>query len=283
MDFKKLSDLSYKKLNEELRDDLDGENIKNDITSEILITKRTMLDCEISNRDPLILCGSLFVEDFFKKKFPLIKINRFFNDGEKLKRNSKIFSIFGDSKKILAVERTVLNFLQHLSSIATTTNFFILKMKSKNTKLLDTRKTTTGLRKLEKYATLIGGAKNHRMGLYDEILIKDNHIKVLGNLEKVKKKLKINNVLDYKIECETIQEVIKCIEMGAKYILLDNMQPSEIKKCIRLKKTKKIKFEISGNITVKNINKYSQLGVDYISTSQITNCPNSVDIGLDII
>ena len=283
MNLRELSNLSYVKLNEELREDLDSENLENDITSKLLINKRTILDCIISNRDPLILCGSLFIENFFKKKLPLIKINRFFNDGEKLAKHSKIFSISGNSKKILAVERTILNFLQHLSSIATTTNNFVLKMKSNKTKLLDTRKTTTGLRRLEKYATLIGGAKNHRMGLYDEILIKDNHIKVLGGFKKIMKKLKVNKILNYKIECETFQEVIKCAEMGAKYILLDNMDPSEIKKCIQFKKKKKIEFEISGGITVDNISKYSLLGADYISTSKITNCPNSVDIGLDII
>ena len=151
-----------------------------------------------------------------------------------------------------------------------------------NTTLLNTRKTTIGLRKFEKYATLIGGAKNHRMGLYDDILIKDNHIKIIGNVDKTIKKLKSQGIVNYKIECENFSEVKKSIEMGAKYILLDNMKISEIKKCIKLKKNK-IQFEITGGITIDNVNKYSRLGADYISTSKITNSSYSVDIGLDII
>ncbi len=273
---------SYKKLCEELREDLNGKNIKNDITSKNILNNSSKLECFILNRQKIVLCGSLFVKNFLIKRFPEINVKSFHQDGAKLKKNSEIFHISGNSKIILAVERTILNFLQHLSGISTYTNEFILKMKSKKTKLLNTRKTTIGIRKLEKYATLIGGALNHRMGLYDKILIKDNHIRVVGKIEKILQNLK-EKKCDYQIECESFLEVKKSIDMGAKYILLDNMKPSDVKKCIQLKGNKKIKFEITGGITIKNVSKYSNLGADYISTGKITNSSNSVDIGLDII
>ena len=180
---KKLLKESFEKLCNELKNDLNGKSIKNDITSNYLLNDSSEFRCEISNRENIILCGAEFVRYFFKKKFPKIKIQSFYKDGAQLKKNSKIFSISGNSKVILATERTVLNFLQHLSSISTLTHKFILAMNSTKTKLKNTRKTTPGLRVFEKYATVIGGAIDHRMGLFDQILVKDNHIKALGKIE----------------------------------------------------------------------------------------------------
>ncbi len=279
---KKLIKESFEKLCNELKDDLNGKSIKNDITSNYLLDDSSELKCEISNRENIILCGEEFVRYFFKKKFPKIKIQSFYKDGAKLKKNSKIFSISGNSKVILATERTVLNFLQHLSSISTLTHKFILEMNSTKTKLKNTRKTTPGLKVFEKYATVIGGAINHRMGLFDQILVKDNHIKALGKIETALSKLN-EKKQKFQIECENIDEVKKSICMGAKYILLDNMRPKEIQDSIKLGNNKNIEFEITGGISINNISKFSNLGADYISTGKITNSANSVDIGLDII
>ena len=279
---KKLLKESFEKLCNELKNDLNGKSIKNDITSNYLLDDSSEFKCEISNREKIILCGEEFVRYFFKKKFPKIKIQSFYKDGAKLKKNSKIFSISGNSKVILATERTVLNFLQHLSSISTLTHKFILAMNSTKTKLKNTRKTTPGLRVFEKYATIIGGAIDHRMGLFDQILVKDNHIKALGKIETALSKLN-ERKQKFQIECENIDEVKKSISMGAKYILLDNMRPKEIQNCIKLRNNKNIEFEITGGISINNISKFSNLGADYISTGKITNSANSVDIGLDII
>ena len=196
-----------------------------------------------------------------------------------------IAEISGNCRKILSMERTLLNFLQHLSSISTTTSNLIKLMGNTKTQLLDTRKTSIGLRLLEKYATSIGGAINHRMGLYDEILIKDNHIKVLGGIDKTISLLNKKNIKKFKIECENYEDVTKAIRAGASYILLDNMKPEEIKKCIKLKQKSNsyTKFEITGGINLNNIKKYYLLGADYISIGKITNSAKSVDIGLDII
>ena len=279
---KKLIEASYKKLCDELKDDLNGKSIKNDITSNFLLDNTLEFQCVISNREDIILCGTEFIKNFFTKKFPKIQIKSFYKDGAELKKNSKIFYLSGNSKIILATERTVLNFLQHLSSISTLTKKFILAMNSTETKLKNTRKTTTGLRIFEKYATVVGGALDHRMGLFDQILVKDNHIQALGKIEIALLKLN-EKKQEFQIECENIAEVKKSIEMGAKYILLDNMSPKEIQNCIKLREDRNVKFEITGGISIKNISIFSNLGADYISTGKITNSSNSVDIGLDII
>ncbi len=279
---KHLINLSYEKISEDLKDDLNGKNLSNDITSETLLKNSETIECVISNREFIVLCGVQFIKNFLKKKFPSVKIKSFFKDGELIEKNSSIFILSGKAKIILGVERTILNFLQHLSSISTTTHKFASKLVHTNTQLLNTRKTTTGLRKLEKYATVVGGALNHRMGLYDEILIKDNHIKILGGIKKMLRAVNSHKIKKFKIECENFEEVLMSVSKGASYILLDNMKIPEIKKCMNLKKNK-IKFEITGGITLANISKYAKLGADYISTSKITNSSNSVDIGLDIM
>ena len=208
-----------------------------------------------------------------------------YSDGNELNKNSIILEINGNVKFILLIERTILNFIQHLSSISTYTRKFVKKIGSTKTKLLDTRKTTTGLRVLEKYATKIGGAQNHRQGLYDQLLIKDNHIKLLGGIDNTLNIIKKKKIKKYIIECDSLEQVQKCLKFGSSYILLDNMSPNEIKNCINLKKNlkRKILFEISGGINHDNINLYSNLGSDFISSSKITNSAKSVDIGLDII
>ena len=168
-----------------------------------------------------------------------------------------------------------------MSSISSETKKYVVKLKNSNTKLLDTRKTTCGLRYLEKYATKMGGAINHRFGLFDEILIKDNHIKALGGITNTLKTLN-GKKINYKIECDTLSQVRDCIAAGSTYILLDNMSPNQVKKIINCF-GKKAKFEVSGGVNLKNIAKYSKVGANYISTSKITLCSKSVDISLDLI
>ncbi len=279
-----LSKIAYNQLIVDLKDDLDKISTKNDITTHSLILEKLLITAEISNREEILLCGINFVEYFLKKRFPSLSFKIYFYDGQHLKRNSKIMRIDGDSKKIFLIERSILNLVQHLSGIATLTNK-IVKITNKKTKILDTRKTLPGLRKLQKYATSIGGATNHRMGLYEEILVKDNHIKVLGGMNKTLNVLNKKNIKKFKIECENYEDVKKALEAGVSYILLDNMKPEEIKKCMKLKKKLNscTKFEITGGIDLNNIKSYYLLGADYISVGKITNSAKSVDIGLDII
>ncbi len=281
----KISKIAIRKLTSELKDDLGSISLKSDLTSKTLLPNSIIGRAIITNREKIILCGQSFLKDFLKQKFPMLTFRSKYNDGNELNKGSIILEINGNVKFILLIERTILNFVQHLSSISTYTNKFLKKIGDSKTKLLDTRKTTTGLRVLEKYATKIGGAQNHRQGLYDQLLIKDNHIKLLGGIDNTLDIIKEKKIRKYIIECDSYLQVKKCLKFGSNYILLDNMSPNEIKKCINLKKNfkRKILFEISGGINHDNICFYSNLGSDYISTSKITNSAKSVDIGLDII
>ena len=285
MKIEKISQVAVKKLISELKDDLGSINLKNDITSKILLPNSLVGKAVITNREKIILCGQDFLKDFLKQRFPMLAFKSKYTDGNELNENSTILEIKGNIKFILLIERTILNFVQHLSSISTYTRKFVKKIQGTKTKLLDTRKTTTGLRVLEKYATKIGGAHNHRQGLFDQLLIKDNHIKLLGGIDNTLKIIKQKSIKKYIIECDSFLQVKKCLKFGSNYILLDNMRPNEIKKCIHLKKKikRKVLFEISGGINFENISLYSNLGSDFISSSKITNSAKSVDIGLDII
>lgn len=281
MNFSSLTKMATNLLLSDLKIDLGKINFNYDKTTRVFIKKKKILDVRIFTKEKIVFCGGKFVKDFVNKKFPKIKIKLNFKDGDEVKKNSDLILLKGDIRLILMIERTILNFLQHLSSISSETKKYTLKLKKSNTKLLDTRKTTCGLRYLEKYATKMGGAINHRFGLFDDILIKDNHIKALGGIRNTLEALR-GKKLNYKIECDNISQVHNCIRAGSKYLLLDNMAPNQIRKIIK-RFGKMAKFEISGGVNFENIEKYSKVGADYISTSKITLCSKSVDISLDLI
>ena len=281
MSFSSLTKMASNLLLLDIKTDLGKINFNHDKTTRLLIKEKKILDVRIFTKEKIVFCGGKFVKDFINKKFPKIKIKLNCKDGDEVKKNSDLILLKGDIRLILIIERTILNFLQHLSSISSETKKYTLKLKKSNTKLLDTRKTTCGLRYLEKYATKMGGAINHRFGLFDDILIKDNHIKALGGISNTLESLR-GKKLNYKIECDDISQVHNCIRAGSKYLLLDNMAPNQIRKIIK-RFGKKAKFEISGGVNFQNIEKYSKVGADYISTSKITLCSKSVDISLDLI
>lgn len=281
MNFSSLTKLATDLLISDLKTDLGKINFNYDKTTRLLIKKKKILEVRIFTKEKIVFCGGKFTKNFINKQFPEIKIKLNHKEGDEIKKNCDLIFLKGDIRLILIIERTILNFLQHLSSISTETKKYTLKLKNTNTKLLDTRKTTCGLRYLEKYATKMGGAINHRFGLFDEILIKDNHIKALGGIANTLETLK-GKKINYKIECDNLSQVNDCIKAGSKYLLLDNMAPNQIKKIINCF-GKKAKFEVSGGVNYKNIDKYSKVGADYISTSKITLCSKSVDISLDLI
>ena len=283
MGLKKIVSFAIDLLKNDLKVDLDSNSLKKDLTSQSIINKNSKIEVCIIANDKMILCGINFIKKFINSIDPEIKMVLNYKDGDLVCKKQIISQISGNSRKILAVERTILNFLQHLSSISTSTYKLIRMIKSKKTKVLDTRKTITGLRYLQKYATAVGGAKNHRKGLYDQILIKDNHIEICGGIENVLQILKSKKIKNYKIECDTFTQVKKCIEYGSEYILLDNMAIAEVKKCMNVSRKKKVVFEISGGINEKNISKYSELNPDFISIGSITQNPKPVDISIDII
>jgi len=197
-----------------------------------------------------------------------------------VKKNSLIFEIKGNYRKLLERERVFLNFLGHLSGIATLTHYFVKLCSNKKIKILETRKTTPLLRALEKYAVRIGGGKNHRLGLYDEILIKENHINAVGSVYKavqLAKHKKPHKTIE--VEVKNLNEVKEALRTNAHIILLDNMNISQIKRAQKLIKNK-AQIEISGGVTLKNIKKLSKLKINRISIGALTHSAKNIDYSL---
>jgi nicotinate-nucleotide pyrophosphorylase (carboxylating) len=235
-----------------------------------------------------ILAGVELAERIFKRYDEQLKIQVFIKDGTPVSIGDIVFEVEGGSRSILATERIVLNFMQRMSGIATQTHSVYKHIANTSTKLLDTRKTTPGIRALEKWAVAIGGGTNHRFGLYDMIMIKDNHIDYAGGIAQAisrTKKYLTEKQLQLKIEIEVrdekeLQEVLKT--GGVDRIMLDNFTPEQITKALPLI-PKNIETEASGGITLENIARYAQTGVTYISSGALTHSVSSLDMSLKAV
>lgn len=231
-----------------------------------------------------ILCGVELAKKIFAKFDPSLKMNQIMHDGDTIKKGDIAFTVEGKTISILQTERLVLNFMQRLSGIATQTHEYVKLLEGTNTKILDTRKTTPGLRLLEKYAVKIGGGENHRIGLYDMILIKDNHIDYAGGvtqaITKTKEYLKAKGKdLKIEVEARTLAEIEDILKFDVERILIDNFTPEETKKAVALINGK-CKTESSGGITKESIRAYAEAGVDYISVGALTHHISSLDLSL---
>ena len=254
---------------------------KIDKTSQ-LISKNELGFATIKANQSAILCGSPWVNSCFKKLNKKIKINWLASDGQSIKKGQIICEIKGKYTDILAGERVALNFLQTLSATATETNTMVSLIKKYNTQLFDTRKTIPGLRIAQKYAVRIGGGENQRLGLYDQILIKENHIKSFLNLSDLLNEVKLNDEFNkIQIEVENLSQLKKVLSYGIKNILLDNFTISKIKEAIKINKNRAI-FEASGNINKKNIANFAKTGVDRISVGLITKNIHAIDFSMNI-
>ncbi len=202
------------------------------------------------------------------------------NDGAEVDAGQVIAHIEGPARALLAAERTALNILQLLSGMATLTRAYVRAIAGTGAVLLDTRKTIPGLRRLSKYATRMGGAKNHRMGLYDAILIKDNHIAVTGSMAAAVQRAREAGHAAIEVECDTLEQVREAVEAGATRILLDNMTPEKLREAVAMV-AGRAETEASGGVTLDNIRAIAETGVDFISTSRITMAAPAIDIGLD--
>jgi len=235
-----------------------------------------------------ILAGVNVAEKIFKIIDPAIEFELILNDGHKIKRGDVAFKITGSTHTILKSERLVLNIMQRMSGIATQTNIYVRKLKGLKTKILDTRKTTPGMRLLEKNAVKIGGGENHRKGLYDMILIKDNHINLAGGiknaiirtseyLKKTNKKIKVE------VEASTIEDVKEILEVGMiNIIMLDNFSIKDTKESVKLI-NRKYEIESSGRINLENVRAYAECGVDYISVGALTHRFKSLDMSIKVV
>jgi nicotinate-nucleotide pyrophosphorylase (carboxylating) len=232
-------------------------------------------------KEELIFAGASPFKRVFEILNPAVEFLFFEREGELVENGAVIADFQGPLAALLTGERTALNFLQHLSGIATLASQFMERIRTYGVVLLDTRKTIPGLRVLEKEAVRIGGGTNHRIGLFDGILIKDNHIAVCGGITQAVKRAQEGRSLHLKIEVEvqTIQELIEALEAGADMILLDNMEVEEIRKAVEIVGGS-VPLEVSGNITLENIEEFAQTGVNYISVGAITHSARAVDLSM---
>lgn len=274
-------------------DDLINIAIKEDIgdgdhTSLSCIPKEAKGKAHLLVKEDGILAGVDIAKEIFHKIDPEILFEQLLNDGDAIKVGDIAFTVEGSSQSILQAERLALNFMQRMSGIATNTNYYVNLLKGTNTKVLDTRKTTPGLREIEKQAVKIGGGYNHRMGLYDMVMIKDNHIDYAGGIAaaitSTQNYLKSKNKdLKIEIEARDLGELDEIIAVGGVHrIMLDNFSYDDIRTAVKLIGNK-YETEASGGITDKTIRNYAECGVDYISVGALTHQIKSLDLSLKAI
>ena len=259
------------------------EDIENgDITTRNIFSKEKLAVAEVIAREPMILCGLDIFQAVFIKLTPDVKFSsKNYKDGDEVNAEETIIRVQCDVVSLLEGERSALNILQWLSGISTLTNRYVKK--AKPMKILDTRKTTPGLRVFEKYAVICGGGNNHRFGLYDQVLIKDNHIEVAGSITKavklIKEKIAKDNIIE--VEVKTIEEVEEALNNNVDIIMLDNMDINIMKQAIK-KINGKAKIEISGGVTYERLGEISKIGADFISIGALTHSAAAIDISMNI-
>ncbi|MCH8861400.1 MAG: carboxylating nicotinate-nucleotide diphosphorylase [Proteobacteria bacterium] len=258
-----------------------------DITSAAVIPEGASLKAAMTARQDLTVAGLPIAASIFKRLDRDAQTEMPVEDGAEIAAGDVMMRVAGNARALLSGERAALNIVQHLSGIATLTRQYVEAIAGTDATLLDTRKTTPLLRQLEKYATRMGGAQNHRMGLYDAILIKDNHIAVAkglagsGVVEAIAA-AKAASDLAVEIECDTLDQVQDALQAGADRLLLDNMSLEDLRNAVQLVGGK-VKLEASGGVTLETIRAIAETGVNYISVGRITQSAPAVDIGLDYL
>ncbi|MBE7705390.1 MAG: carboxylating nicotinate-nucleotide diphosphorylase [Cyanobacteria bacterium SIG29] len=275
-----------------LHDFIIEEHVKNalkedigfgDITTDYLVGEDEVITAKLNTREDGILCGIDIVEMVFKTLSKEIRIEKYFKDGERIKKGDTLAIITGPARAVLIGERTALNYIQRLSGIATETNKYQVAIGDNKARITDTRKTTPGFRMFEKYAVFTGGARLHRFNLADCVMIKDNHIQFAGSITNAVKKIreKLSHTHKIEIECDTFEQVKEAIEAKADIIMLDNMNCDLMKKCVELIDGRAM-IEASGNVTIDTISEIAKTGVDVISSSAIVAKAKTLDIALDM-
>ena len=257
-----------------------------DVTTDFFVPETLHATGRIVVREKAVVAGTGAAAELFRKVDPAtdVQINR--RDGDDVAADDVIIEVRGFARSILKAERVALNFLQRLCGIATLTREFVNAVGNHPAKILDTRKTTPGLRALEKAAVVAGGGVNHRFGLYDMVLVKDNHLAALGDLsnfaERIHRLRQERPNIRIEVEADDLEQARAFIEVdGIDIILLDNMTPSQIREAVALRRNN-IKFEASGGITLKNVKRVAATGVDYISIGALTNSARAIDIALEM-
>jgi nicotinate-nucleotide pyrophosphorylase (carboxylating) len=257
-----------------------------DITTDFFVSKDVQATARIVARERAIVGGTKTAADVFCRVDPQLKVDVLRKDGSEVDASDSVIDIEGAAGSILKAERVALNFLQRLSGIATLTRKFVDAAANEHVKILDTRKTTPGLRALEKAAVVAGGGANHRFGLFDMVMLKDNHLGARAGsdalAQAVRKFRETHPGIQIEVEADTLEQVRRFLEIkGIDVILLDNMKPAEIREAIAFGKGK-VKFEASGGVTLKNVRQIAGTGVDFISIGALTHSPRAIDFSLEI-
>jgi nicotinate-nucleotide pyrophosphorylase (carboxylating) len=272
--------LTERTVEEALKEDI---GIMGDITSNLILDDSNRSEFEIKSRQKGVISGLYLAETAFRLIDKNIAFEKFKEEGDEVEVDDILVRIRGNSISILTAERTALNFLSHMSGIASATSLMAKKIKNTNTKIMCTRKTTPNLRIFEKFAVLSGGGKNHRFGLFDGILIKDNHIALSGSIKEAIKKAKNSSDKSIKVEVEVdnIDQFQEALENNPDIILLDNFSTSELKKAVEINNDK-VLLEASGSVNIENVLDIAMTGVDFISSGWLTHSSPSLDFGLDL-
>ncbi|HAU21549.1 MAG TPA: carboxylating nicotinate-nucleotide diphosphorylase [Erythrobacter sp.] len=265
-------------LAEDLGEGLPGGG--HDVTSESVIPADAEFSGVMDSRDGIVVAGLPVAEAFFRALDPQMKIEMLVEEGAEVSPGTELMRLSGNARAMLTAERSALNTVQHLSGIAAMTREYVRAMGDTDCVLLDTRKTIPGLRMLEKYAIRMGGAQNHRMGLWDAAMIKDNHVLVAGSVSEAVRRARDAGVEHIICEVDRIDQIEPALEAGAHHLLLDNMSPETLREAVAVV-TGRVPTEASGGINLDTIAAKAASGVNYVSVGRLTQSAPAADIGLD--
>ncbi len=257
-----------------------------DVTTLATVPADASASAAMRAREPLVVAGLSLAEAAFRELSPNAEIKRSAQDGSRMKTGETLLHVTGPARALLSAERVALNFAQRLSGVATLTARFVEAVQGTAAQILDTRKTTPGWRQMEKYAVACGGGKNHRIGLYDMVLIKDNHLAALRNARPNAIAAAVQGAraaypkLKVEVEADTLEQVGQALEAGADMILLDNMSLEELRAAVRQCQGR-AQTEASGGVNLQTVRAIAETGVDFISSGALTHSARAVDIGLD--
>ncbi|MGB7409971.1 carboxylating nicotinate-nucleotide diphosphorylase [Sphingopyxis granuli] len=251
-----------------------------DITSQAVIPADARFDGVMNSRDAIAVAGLPIAERFFRALDPAMTIEILVEEGAQVAPGTPLMRLSGNARAMLTAERSALNSVQHLSGIATMTRHYVDALAGTGAVLLDTRKTIPGLRILEKYATRMGGATNHRMGLWDAAMIKDNHVAVAGSVEEAVRRAVAAGIATIIVEVDRVDQVAPALEAGATHLLLDNMAPGQLREAVAIV-AGRVPTEASGGVTLDTIGAIGATGVTYVSVGRLTQSAPAADIGLD--
>lgn len=253
-----------------------------DITAE-LIPENIDVRAEIITRQAAIICGIAWVDEVYRQVDESVKVNWKINDGDQVKSTQSLVTFSGSARSILTGERCAINWLQTLSGTATLVDQYLKELAGTKAQLVDTRKTIPGLRYAQKYAVKCAGGKNHRMGLYDAFLIKENHITSCGSIQKTIAQAKINHPEKLiEVEVENLDELKQAMDAGAHIIMLDNFNLASIRAAVQLN-TSQVRLEVSGGVKLGNLRQLAETGVDYISVGALTKNVQAIDLSMRLL